>query len=272
MPRPGLLDVCRAQRHADFWSVMCALVPSGRRRKREKRTNKQRDKSCFIPSLSASRPLTNATVARPRRSRAQHGLRAGARDLTCGSRGVSERGHARHGPEGSSRNGNSTPTLTWCKRAPSTSQIDPASATRSSTSVCSSTHVSVGSGVVGSRAWPLAFDQCRKARLEGWWVVSWVLVDARAQKQLGGVGDRRHAHATLSYLCAAPTTGWRELGMLCRVAVGRNGPQCQLFFQRQTVPPFPVSRNHRSHAGRKTQERWYGFGTVVVPRAPQLKR
>ena len=107
MPRPGLLDVCRAQRHADFWSVMCALVPSGRRRKREKRTNKQRDKSCFIPSLSASRPLTNATVARPRRSRAQHGLRAGARNLTCGSRGVSERGHARHGPEGSSRNGNS---------------------------------------------------------------------------------------------------------------------------------------------------------------------
>ena len=104
MPRPGLLDVCRAQRHADFWSVMCAVVPSGRRRKREKRTNIQRDKSCFIPSLSASRPLTNATVARPRRSRAQHGLRAGARNLTCGSRGVRERGHARHGAEGSSRN------------------------------------------------------------------------------------------------------------------------------------------------------------------------
>ena len=182
MPRPGLLDVCRAQRHADFWSVMCALVPSGRRRKREKRTNKQRDKSCFIPSLSASRPLTNATVARPRRSRAQHGLRAGARDLTCGSRGVSERGHARHGPEGSSRNGNSTPTLTWCKRAPSTSQIDPASATRSSTPVCSSAHVSVGSGVVGPRAWPLAF---RLAEKHGWswgWVVGWVLVDACAQK------------------------------------------------------------------------------------------
>ena len=60
-------------------------------------------------------------------------------------------------------------------------------------------------------------------------MVSWVLVDARAQKQLGGVGDRRHAHATLSYLCAAPTTGWRGLRILFRVAVGRNGPHWRVF-------------------------------------------
>ena len=99
-------------------------------------------------------------------------------------------------------------TLNLNLRAPSSTNFEPARVTRSSTSVCSSAHVSVGAGVVGPRAWPLAFGLAEKHGWSWGWVVGWVLVDAYTQKQLGGVGDRRHAHATLSYLCAAPTTGW----------------------------------------------------------------
>ena len=53
---------------------------------------------------------------------------------------------------------------------------------------------------------------------------------------------------------------------------GKEWAPVPTFFRRRTVSSFPVSRNHRAHAGRKTQERDHGFGTVVVPRAPQLKR
>ena len=95
---------CIAPKGTRIFAPPCALscrpgAAGGERSARAKR----REKTCSLPSLWARRPLTNATVARESNPGVQHGLRAGARNLTCGSRGVRERGHARHGAEGSSR-------------------------------------------------------------------------------------------------------------------------------------------------------------------------
>ena len=51
-----MLGLYRAQRHADFGAAMRALVPTGRRRRREKRTGEKTRENMFSPEPLGSTP------------------------------------------------------------------------------------------------------------------------------------------------------------------------------------------------------------------------